>query len=120
MRRSIVSCAAALLSAGWLLSLQPAAAQDKPAAATISDQKLDQAAAAIKNVQRVHSDYEQKLSTAAPDKQGQIEGEANAALRKAVTDQGLSLDEYNSIVQVAQNDPTVRQKLVERLGGAGK
>jgi predicted ATPase with chaperone activity len=120
MRRSIVSCAAAVLSAGWLLSVQPAIAQGQPAPASISDQKLDQAAAAIKNVQRVHNDYEQKLSTAAPDKQGQIAAEGSAALQKAVTDQGLSLEEYNSIMKVAQNDPAVRQRLVQRLGAPTK
>jgi hypothetical protein len=41
--------------------------------------------------------------------------EANAALEKAVTDQGLSVDEYQSIIQVAQNDPNVHQRLAQRL-----
>jgi len=120
MHRSIVSYAAAVLSAGWLLSVQPATAQGQPAPANISDQKLDQTAAAIKNVERIHKDYQQKLSTAAPDKQNQIAGEGDAALRKAVTDQGLSVEEYSSIMQVAQSDPTVRERLVQRLGAATK
>jgi hypothetical protein len=34
---------------------------------------------------------------------------------KAVTDQGLSVDEYSTILQVAQNDPQVRDKLLQRL-----
>jgi hypothetical protein len=33
----------------------------------------------------------------------------------AITDQGLSLDEYATIVRVAQNDPVVRGKLLQRL-----
>ena len=41
--------------------------------------------------------------------------EANDALTKAVTDQGLSVDEYNSIIRTAQNDPTVREKLTQRI-----
>jgi hypothetical protein len=36
-------------------------------------------------------------------------------LEKAVTDQGLSVDEYNSIIRTAQNDPTVREKLTQRI-----
>jgi hypothetical protein len=32
-----------------------------------------------------------------------------------VTDQGLSVDEYNSIMEAAQNNPTVRQQLVQRI-----
>ena len=34
---------------------------------------------------------------------------------KAVTDQGLSVEEYNSILVVAQNNPEVRKKIVERM-----
>jgi hypothetical protein len=41
--------------------------------------------------------------------------EGNDALEKAVTDQGLTVDEYNRIITVAENDPAVRTKLLERL-----
>jgi hypothetical protein len=41
--------------------------------------------------------------------------EANDAIAKAVTDQGLSIDEYVSIMKTAQNDPAVCDKLVQRL-----
>jgi hypothetical protein len=116
MHRSIVSFAAAVLSAGWLLSVQPATAQGQAEPASISDQKLDQTAAAMKNVMRIRDDYAQKLSAASPDEQKEIAGEANAALKKAVTDQGLSVEEYASIVKVAQNDPAVRERLAQRLG----
>ena len=129
MYRSIVSFAIAVLSAGWLIA-QPAAAQNQPttpsvpdAAApnpSVSDQKLDQTAAAIHNVQTVRDNYVQKLSAASPDEKDKIVGEANAALEKAVTDQGLSLDEYNSIIKLAQNDPSVRERIVKRLGAAEK
>jgi hypothetical protein len=34
---------------------------------------------------------------------------------KAVTDRGLSVDEYNSILEVAENDSDVRQKLLQRV-----
>ena len=41
-------------------------------------------------------------------------------MKKAVTDQGLSVDEYNTIVQTAQNDLTIRQKLVQRIRPSGQ
>jgi hypothetical protein len=41
--------------------------------------------------------------------------EAFSAFQKAVTDQGLSLDEYISILEVAQNDPEVGDKIRQRL-----
>ena len=67
-------------------------------APNISDQKLDAAAAAIERVASLKQDYE-----------------AVNALAKAITDQGLSVEEYDSILQVAQNDPDVREKIRQRI-----
>jgi hypothetical protein len=36
-------------------------------------------------------------------------------MEKAVTDQGLSVDEYTTILELAQNDPIVRNKMVQRM-----
>jgi hypothetical protein len=66
-------------------------------------------------VTSIRQSYERKIAeTPQPDKQ-RVTDEANSALQKAVTDQGLSVDEYNTILQTAQNDPTVRQKLAQRI-----
>jgi predicted secreted protein len=82
---------------------------------TISDQKLTAAAAALGQVTNIRQSYERKIAEAPqPDKQ-RVTDEANNALKKAVTDQGLSVDEYNTILQTAQNDPTIRQKLAQRV-----
>ena len=51
---------------------------------------------------------------------GLILNEAVSALEKAVTDQGLSVEEYNSILQVAQNDPAVREKIRQRIRPAAQ
>jgi hypothetical protein len=81
----------------------------------IPDQKLDAAAAAIERVASLKQDYQQRIAAAAPaDKEG-ILNEAIHALAKAVTDQGLSVDEYDSILEVAQNDPDVREKKWQRI-----
>jgi hypothetical protein len=81
----------------------------------IPDQKLDAAAAAIERVASLKQDYQQRIAAAAPaDKEG-ILNEAIHALAKAVTDQGLSVDEYDSILEVAQNDPDVREKNWQRI-----
>ena len=85
---------------------------------TISDQKLTAAAAALGQVTSIRQSYERKIAEAPqPDKQ-RVTDEANNALKKAVTDQGLSVDEYNTILQTAQNDPTIRQKLAQRIPSA--
>jgi hypothetical protein len=120
MQRSIISVAAATLCSGWMFSAQPAAAQGQAQTPGMTDQKLDQTAATIQNLQKVRATYDQKVSAAPPEEQGKVVAEANTAMQKAVTDQGLSVDEYNSIIQSAQNDPSVREQLVKRLGAAEK
>jgi len=112
----------ALVVAGALAIAAPVGAQtqtqDAPAQAqpsNIPDQKLDAAAAALEKVNDIKRSYEQQLTSAAPAEQERIVNEANTALSKAVTDQGLSVEEYNSIIQVAQNDAQVRQKILQRV-----
>ena len=129
MHRSIIGVAATVLSAGWLIA-QPAVAQTQPGTptapgtaaptATVSDQKLDQAAAAIQQVTTVRKDYAGKMSAASDTDKEKIAEEAHDAMRKAVTDHGLSVDEYNSIIQLAQNNPSVRDQIMKRLGDSAK
>ncbi len=119
--------AAAVLSVAWLLLPPAAYAQNQPLNQTqarpqgqspspsISDQKLNAAAAALGQVTNIRQSYEQKIAEAPPSDKQHISDEANNALTKAVTDQGLSVDEYNTILQTAQNDPTIRQKLAQRI-----
>jgi uncharacterized protein DUF4168 len=81
----------------------------------ISDQKLDATAAAIVQVASVKQDYQQRVEAAPASDKERIIDEAKTAIVKAVTDQGLSLQEYTSILQVAQNDTEVKDKIVQRL-----
>jgi hypothetical protein len=100
--------AGAAVLAMWQLSV-PAGAQtqtpgNKPmtppgfsqSAPSISDQKLDKAAAALERIAGLQQDFRKQMA-------------------KAVTDQGLSIDEYAEIMDVAQNDPQLRQKIMSRI-----
>jgi hypothetical protein len=123
MRPVVQSLAAAVLGVAAMLSAPPASAQNQPApeaqpaapSVNISDQKLDAAAKAIQSVTKVRQSYQQKIEAAAPADKPRLANEGNDALKKAVTDQGLSVDEYNQILTLAQNDPTIRAKLLQRL-----
>jgi len=126
--RLLQTLAAATLSAAGLLLLPVANAQMNPPqgrpqaqspSPTISDEKLNAAAAAIRQVSGIRQSYERKIEAAPSDKQ-RLTIEANDAMAKAVTDQGLSVDEYNSIISAAQNDPTVREKLTQRMRRSGR
>ena len=96
-------------------SQSPSSGMSQPSA-NISDQKLDATAAAVEHVTILRKGYQQRMATAAaPADKQRLAGEANNALQKAITDQGLSVEEYNSILRVAQNDPAVRAKILQRL-----
>ena len=81
----------------------------------ISESKLDAAAAAVKSVSTVKDDYEQRIARAPEADKKRIAAEGTQALSKAVTDSGLSVAEYSAILEVAQNDPVVRDKILQRL-----
>ena len=109
----------AVLSGAWLVP--PATAQTQapaaqaPNAAAIPDQKLDATASALQRVTDVRRSYEEKLSTASGNEQQRIVSEANDAMSKAVTEQGLSLEEFDSIIRLARNDVGVREKILQRV-----
>jgi hypothetical protein len=86
-----------------------------PASPNISDQKLGAAAAALARVASIKRNYQRQMATAAPSDKDRIAGDASNVMKKAVTDQGLSVDEYTSILRGAQNDPRVREKLLQGL-----
>jgi hypothetical protein len=65
----------------------------------------------------VRQDYQQKINTAPTEEKPKLATEARDAMTKAVTDQGLSVEEYTQILVVAQNDTTVREKILQRLRG---
>jgi hypothetical protein len=115
--------AATVLTAGWLLSVPLANAQTQspsPGSSeqtpkNILDQKLDAAAAALEQVASVKEDYKQRIKAADPSDRNRLAEEAHNALVKAVTDRGLSVEEYTSILQLAENDPDVREKILQRM-----
>lgn len=121
------SLAAAALAVTWLYAVpaSSAYAQSQPPGLSdqkpnVPDQKLDAAAAAIKQLATVREDYEERINAAEPTDRERIAEEAKAALAKAVTDQGLSLPEYTSILVIAQNDPEVQEKILQRLGSSDR
>jgi hypothetical protein len=121
MQRSMRALAAAV-GAVWLAAAPVAVAQTQapaPAPAqpaqAIPDEKLDKAAAATVQVATLSREYRQQLAVAPQSDKQRIVDEANAAIEKAITDQGLSLQEYSSIMEEARNNPEVHQKILERL-----
>lgn len=83
--------------------------------ANIPDNKLDAAAAAMKSVSMVKEDYGRRIAQAPDSEKPRLANEGGQALTKAVTDQGLSVAEYTEILQIAQNNPALREKILQRI-----
>jgi hypothetical protein len=86
----------------------------------IPDQKLDAAVAAMQQVASLRESYQQKLEAAPPSDKERVADEANTALEKAVTDKGLSVDEYSEILAMARVDSEVRGRILQRIRPAEK
>jgi Domain of unknown function (DUF4168) len=87
----------------------------------LSDQKLDAVAAALERIASLQKDYRQRLAEAeAPVDKERIVAEAHGEFTKAVTDQGLSLEEYASILDMARDDSEIRSKLLQRIRPSDK
>lgn len=128
MKNSIVGICATALAAVGLLTIPAAQGQQQspsspsvparpiaPAKTDIPDSKLDATAKAVKKISSVKDSYDQKLAQAPATERNKLADEADAAAKKAITEQGLSVEEYTTILEVAQSDATVRDKLIQRL-----
>lgn len=129
MKKSIAATCATALAAIGLLIMPAAHGQQqsqspsspsmpgRPTAPTTSipDSKLDATAKAVKKISSVKDNYDQKLAQAPAAEKNKLADEADAAAKKAITEQGLSVEEYTTILEVAQSDTTVRDKLIQRL-----
>jgi hypothetical protein len=124
MRLFIRSLAGAILTAGYglciptlnVLAQSPAPSASGP---NVSDQKLSAVAAALERIASLKKEYRQRIAEAPADKD-RIVAEAHGEFIKAVTDQGLSLEEYASILDMAQDCPEIRGNLLERIRPADK
>jgi hypothetical protein len=117
------SLAAAILTTGCYLSTPQVnvLAQSPPSgpstsAPELSDQKLSATAAAMERVVSIRKDYGQRLAAVEePAEKERILAEGNKELTKAVTEQGLSVEEYSSILDAAKDNPEIRDKLLQHI-----
>jgi hypothetical protein len=117
----------ALLAAGLFA---PAGAQENPPATTaapaappsdgagaVSDETVRKAGAALHDVVRIRHDYSLRMQAAqnADEQRTLAEHAAQDAVR-AVQRQGLSPEEYDRVIRLAQADPALRQRLLAAAG----
>jgi hypothetical protein len=116
----------AMLAAGLALGAAPVAlAQTAPPPAAIpeaqsfSDAELETFAVAYLDVQQVGTEWGPRIQGApSPEEAARLEQEALAEMIERVEAQGLSVDQYNAILQSAQIDPELQQRVVEKINEA--
>jgi Domain of unknown function (DUF4168) len=79
-----------------------------PDAATIG-----KAGAALHDVALVQEKYQGKIDSATPAQKQTLSAQANAEAVQAIQSRGLSVQQYTNVVRVAQNDPKVKQQLLD-------
>jgi hypothetical protein len=113
----IGAAAAALLIMTTIVSVAAQRSIDDGVA--ISDETIAKAGAALRRVTEITSTYSPKVAVAAtPDERVHFINEELIAATTAVNDQGLSVDQYNNVIEVAQSDPGVRERLLRATNRA--
>lgn len=93
--------------------------QQAPQSSNISDQDLRAYANATEEIQRINQEFSQQLAQADSTEQEQsIRQGAQVEMVEAIEGEGLSVQDYNQIVQAAQTDPEVASRIQEYMGTA--
>ncbi|SEC16947.1 protein of unknown function [Nitratireductor aquibiodomus] len=129
LRTGLRTVAAAFTISAGAAMISPALAQDavpSPApqaqAQSFDDQKLQAFTVAFLAVSGVKEQYTERFRQApSEDEKQKVQVEATQEMEQAVDKtEGISVDEYNQIIQSAQTDEALAQKLNGMIGEAAK
>ncbi len=90
-----------------------------PATTGPSDETVREAGAALRDVADIKQSYGARIQSASPDQQQHLVQQAEQEEVAAVRRHGLSVDQFNQVVQTARADPAVRSRLLAAAGVSG-
>jgi hypothetical protein len=113
----------AVLGSASAQDAAPAAHQVEAPAATapaVDDSKLESFAVAFIEVTKVTQSYKPQIDAAStPEDQQRLQQEAGKRMVEAVNESdGITVDEYNQIIQAAQTDPELAQRINSHISDA--
>ncbi len=112
MRHIVTLAATAAIALSPVLGMaQTPGTQASPAA--IPDQTIGKAGAALHDVAKLQQKYQGQMDSASPEQKKGISEQANAEAVQAIQSHGLSVQEYTTVVRTAQNNPQVKQRLLD-------
>ncbi|HCW17059.1 MAG TPA: hypothetical protein DHL02_03670 [Achromobacter sp.] len=102
-------------------SQPPAQPQMAPAITQPTDQQLQRFASASQKISGVVDEYRPKVDAAKSDDAKQkVVQEADAKMVQLVRADGLTVEEFNGIGQAVQQDPKLKQRVMNMSQGAPK
>ena len=120
-----IAALAAALAASFAMpaSAQQSGDEASPPAVeqgNVSDAMVQKVGAALRQTVTIRQKYaERAQSKTSPQDQQTLATAAQTEMVQAISDQGLSLEQYNQVIRMAQADPALKQRLlsVAQRGG---
>jgi Domain of unknown function (DUF4168) len=79
----------------------------------LSDATVQKVGQALRSMATIRQEYTAKAqSTKSQEQQKDLTDHAQSDMAKAISDQGLSVQQYNQVIQMAQADPNLKQRLL--------
>jgi hypothetical protein len=95
-------------------SSEGSAMSDKTLNASVPDETVARTGAALKQVAEIKNVYAPKVEAApTPDERVRLSNQEIDAAKKAIGEQGLTIDQYNDVMKLAQADPALRERLLK-------
>jgi uncharacterized protein DUF4168 len=91
----------------------PAASTQQGQQGQMSDTMVTKVGTALRHVAMIRQQYSQRAqATKSPQEQQSLSDQAKNEMVKAIGDQGLSVQQYQQAIQLAQNDETLKRRLL--------
>jgi hypothetical protein len=86
----------------------------------LSDAMVQKVGTALRQTVTIRQKYaERAQSTKSSEEQQVLATQAQSEMVQAISDQGLSVEQYNQVIQMAQADPTLKQRLLSAAQSGG-
>ena len=90
--------------------------QQSPESVDVSEAELDRVAGAYIEITNIRESFQESLAEVTDPEEAQLmQEQAGEAMVEAVQDNGLDVQKYNQIMEAAQVDEQLREKLMSRL-----
>jgi len=80
----------------------------------LSDATVQKVGTALRQMATIRQEYSERAqSTTAPQQQKELTDQAQTEMVKVISDQGLSVQQYNQVIQMAQADPGLKERRLQ-------